>query len=359
MAAALLAQAPAAAPQTVQYAYDRAGRVSVVADTRGDLAVYEYDAVGNVLSIRRIAVGDAPGPVVIAVVVPAAGRPGDTVSIFGRGFAATASANTVSFGGAVADVLTAAPTRLTVTVPPDAATGPLRVVAPSGAATSPEPFRVPGALGVDPATAVVAPGGSVQFSASGDGVTAVRWSVEGRDGGDAVHGTIAPDGRYVAPAAAPPRDVRVTATSVDDPAVEGTARVSVVAARSLFVVAPAVGAAGAVTPMAFVAAAPLTVRVAPVLTRVSPPEGLRGDRVRVTVSGAGLDGATGLEFLVGTAADPALTVTELAVGPDGREATAAVTIAATADPGPRVVRIVTPAGTSGAAALGDNVFTVR
>jgi hypothetical protein len=153
--------------------------------------------------------------------------------------------------------------------------------------------------------------------------------------------------------------VRVTATSIDDPALEGTARVSVLASRSLFVVAPPVAAAGVVTTPAFVAAAPLAMRVAPAVMRVTPPEALRGDSIRLTVSGVGFDGATGLELLAGATADPAMIVTDLAIGPDGREATASVAIAVTADPGPRVVRIVTPAGTSGAAALGDNVFTVR
>jgi hypothetical protein len=153
--------------------------------------------------------------------------------------------------------------------------------------------------------------------------------------------------------------VRVTATSVHDPAIEATARVSLIAARPLFVVARPVSSAGVAATTAFATAAPLAVRVAPVVIDVTPAAGARGDTVHVTVTGAGLDGATRLEFLAGTTADPALAVTGLAISPDGREARADIAIAADAGLGPRVVRVVTPTGSSGAAGLGDNVFTVR
>ena len=54
--ATLLVLRSAAPAQTIHYSYDAAGRLSVVADPRGDLAVYDYDAVGNLVSIRRIAI---------------------------------------------------------------------------------------------------------------------------------------------------------------------------------------------------------------------------------------------------------------------------------------------------------------
>ena len=361
VAALLLLVPSAVTPQTVQYAYDAAGRLSVVADARGDLAVYDYDAVGNLLSIRRVAVAGAPEAVVIALVSPAAARRGATVSIFGKGFATTPSANTVAFNGAHADVLSATATRLTVTVPAAAVSGPVGVTSPSGAATSPTSFRVLGALAITPPTAVVTPGATVSFTASGEGVDAVRWSVDGLVGGDPRHGTITGDGLYLAPPSLPPDGARIDATSLDDPAIQATARVTMLPSRPLFVVARDAVGVGVAAPMAptFAMAPALTLAVAPIVLGVAPPEGARGATVRMTVSGAGFAGATRLEFVTGTAVDPALAVGDLAISPDGDQATADVAIAADAAPGARIVRIVTPSSTSGSAASGDNLFTVR
>jgi hypothetical protein len=140
---AVLLALPVAVPgEVVQYAYDAAGRLSVVADPRGDLAVYDYDAVGNLVSIRRIGVGDAADAVVIAHLAPDVASRGATVSIFGKGFGATADANALTFNGARAVILTASATRLTARVPADATTGPLHLTAPLGAATS-RTFRGP------------------------------------------------------------------------------------------------------------------------------------------------------------------------------------------------------------------------
>jgi hypothetical protein len=361
VAALLLVVPSAVTPQTVQYAYDAAGRLSVVADARGDLAVYDYDAVGNLLSIRRVAVSGAPETVVVALVSPGAARRGATVSIFGKGFATTPSANTVAFNGAHADVLSATATRLTVTVPAAAVNGPVGVTSPSGAATSPMPFRVLGALAITPPTAVVTPGATVRFTASGEGIEAVRWSVDGLVGGDPRHGTITSDGLYLAPTSLPPDGARIDATSLDDPAIQATARVTMLGSRALFVVARDTVSVGVAAPTAptFAMAPALTLAVAPIVLGVAPPEGARGETVRVTVRGAGFAGATRLEFLTGTAADPALAVGHLAISPEGDQATADVTIAADAAPGARIVRIVTPSSTSGGAASGDNLFTVR
>ena len=176
LAAAVLVVPCTAPGQTVHYAYDAAGRLSVVADPRGDLAVYEYDAVGNLLSIQRIAVSDVSDHVVIAHVTPHAAARGAVVSIFGKGFGGSADANVVTFNGVDAAVLTASPTRLTVRVPAGASTGPIHLTTPLGTATS-AVFQILGNLTVAPVTAVVAPGGSVRFMASGDGAHGVRWSL--------------------------------------------------------------------------------------------------------------------------------------------------------------------------------------
>jgi hypothetical protein len=356
---AVLAITPAARSQTVQYAYDAGGRLVVVADARGDLAVYDYDAVGNLLAIRRIAVADTPEPVVVAVVAPSATRGGATVSVFGKGFPIDPAGVTVTIGGVHAEVVAASAGRLTVRVPAGATSGSVRVTSPLGTASWSERFRVLGTLGIAPAAALVAPGGSIRFTASGEDVGAVRWSVDGIAGGTVDRGTIDGEGTYVAPATPPSGRVRVSAASVDDPSVEATAEVTVLAERPLLVVARPALAVGVAKAGAFAITRAVALRAAPLVLGITPAEATRGARARVSVQGEGLSTATHLEFLLGTEPDRALTAVALTVDADGTRLAADVVVAEAAAVGPRVVRVVTPFGTSGDAALGDNVFTVR
>jgi YD repeat-containing protein len=340
--------------QTVHYAYDAAGRLSIVADPRGDLAIYDYDAVGNLLSIRRIAVADAPDTVVIALVSPTAATRGAMVSIFGKGFGAAADTNAVAFNGAAAEVLVASPTRLTVRVPATATTGAIRVTTPFGTATAPS-FRILDTLTITPPAAIVAPRGRVTFSASGD----VRWSVDRVPGGDAQRGTISRDGVYVAPEALPQTGVRVIATSLLDAALEASARVTMTTSRPLFVVASPLGVGFRSPDTTFAAAAPVGLRVAPAILAVTPSSAARGETTPVGISGIGFAGATRVELRTASGIDPTIVVTNLTVSPDGSEATADIALAADAPLGPRVVRIVTPFGSSGDAVPGQNVFVVH
>jgi YD repeat-containing protein len=355
---AVVLAAPTASPgQLVHYAYDAAGRLSVVADPRGDLAVYQYDAVGNLLSIQRIDVANVPDSVVIAHVSPGVAPRGATVSLFGKGFGSLASANAVSFNDVPAAVLTASSTRLTVQVPPSATTGPIRLTTPLGSATSPV-FHVLGALSVTPSSAVVAPGGSVAFSVVGNDASSVRWSVDRVVGGDAERGTIGVDGVYVAPQTLAPTGVRVTATSVIDPTVESTARVSMITSRPFFVAAESISV-GVLTNAGFAMAAPLALRVAPVILAVTPSAAARGETMSLSVGGTGFEGATRLEFWTPAGPDAAVAATRLAISADGHQATADVAVAHDAAVGPRVVRIFTPAGPSGDAVFGENVLLIR
>ena len=350
--------APTASPgQLAHYAYDAAGRLSVVADPRGDLAVYQYDAVGNLLSIQRIDVGTIPDSVVIAHVSPGVAPRGATVSLFGKGFGSFASANAVSFNDVPAAVLTASSTRLTVRVPPGATTGPIRLTTPLGSATSPV-FHVLGALSVTPSTAVVAPGGSVAFSVVGNDASSVRWSVDRVVGGDAERGTISVDGLYVAPQTLAPTGVRVTATSVIDPTMEATARVSMLTSRPFFVAAESISV-GVRTSAGFAMAAPLALRVAPVILAVMPSAAARGETISLSVGGTGFEGATRLEFWTAAGPDAAVAATRLVISADGQQATADVAVAHDAAVGGRVVRIFTPAGPSGDAVPGENVLLIR
>jgi hypothetical protein len=374
LAAALLALPLPAPGQVVHYSYDPAGRLSVVGDARGDLAVYQYDAVGNLLAIRRIAVADVADAVVIAHVSPEVASRGAVISILGKGFGATPEANAIGFDGVPATVLTASPTRLTVRVPSGARTGPIHLTTPLGAATS-KPFVVLDALTIVPSAALVAPRNSIRFSIVGDGAAGVRWGVDRTPGGDAQRGTISRDGVYVAPDALPLNGVRITATSLADPAVEATSDVMMLASsRPLFVAAGPLSV-GVPTPSpratitaavsvasaartAFATAPPVAVRLAPVILRLTPSEAAPGESVHLIITGMGFDGATRVEFATATGPDTTLIVDDVAVSADGTEATADVVVSPAAERGPRLVRVITAAGSSGDVA-GHNILTIR
>ena len=232
-----IAGGAAAQPPAIEYAYDARGRLVVVADQQGDVAIYVYDAAGNILAIRRVDAADLPGAVGISVVTPDRGKPGTVVSIFGKGFSPAASQNVVTFNGAPAIVRTAAPNRLTVTVPAGATSGPLRVVAPLGTATAATPFRVLGVIAIDPAVAAVVPGGTQQFTASRDGgAAAVLWTVDGVVGGRPETGSVSTEGLFTAPGAATaaPPAVTVTAIDRDDRSLTASAVVTLLPPRPVF-----------------------------------------------------------------------------------------------------------------------------
>lgn len=157
--------------QEVRYVYDELNRLIGVVDQQGNAAEYVYDAVGNILQIKRFSV-DPNAAVGITLVRPSSGPVGATVQIFGKGFSPTASANQVAFNGTAATVSAATATSLTTTVPAGATTGPITLTTPLGAATSPEPFTVV-VLAVVPAQAAVPVQGTVGFQATPTGMPSV------------------------------------------------------------------------------------------------------------------------------------------------------------------------------------------
>ena len=116
---------PLWAQSTVQYVYDALGRLTQVVDPSGSVATYNYDAVGNLLSITRSTT--SPSALAIFSFTPAQGGIGQTVSIQGQNFSVTPSANTVKFNGTTATVTAATTNLLTTTVPSGATTGPISV----------------------------------------------------------------------------------------------------------------------------------------------------------------------------------------------------------------------------------------
>ena len=147
----------------VQYIYDENGRVVGVVDPAGAGAQYNYDALGNTTSIKRV----AAGTLALLEFSPNAGPIGSTVTIQGNGFSTTASSNTVKFNGVTANVSSASANKLIVTVPAGATTGALSVTVGTLTATSASSFTVN--------TAVTAPptitGFSPNVGAAGTAVT--------------------------------------------------------------------------------------------------------------------------------------------------------------------------------------------
>jgi YD repeat-containing protein len=124
--------------QTVRYIYDELGRLVAVIDQNGDAAIYNYDAVGNFLSIAR----QSAGSVSILEFTPNGGSVGATVKLYGTGFSATASQNSVTFNGTAATVTSSTTTEIVTSVPSGATTGTIAVTTPSGSATSASAFTV-------------------------------------------------------------------------------------------------------------------------------------------------------------------------------------------------------------------------
>lgn len=156
MVLAFFASAPAQTAN-IHYIYDSLNRLVGVVDQQGSATVYVYDLVGNLLRIDRVDADGIPGPVAITLVTPNRGQVGTAVQLFGKGFSATPSANTVRFNGTLASVTEAAPNRLLTSVPVGATTGSITVTVDANTATSPTPFTVGGVIAVEPAyVAVVA-----------------------------------------------------------------------------------------------------------------------------------------------------------------------------------------------------------
>ncbi len=127
----------------INYVYDELGRLVSAIDQNGNAATYAYDAVGNLLSISR---QDQTQAAIIKF-SPASGSAGAAVTIYGTGFSATASQNTVTFNGAAASVAQSSTTHIVTTVPAGATTGPIAVTSPVGSATSSASFVVGSASG--------------------------------------------------------------------------------------------------------------------------------------------------------------------------------------------------------------------
>lgn len=127
---------------TVSYIYDELGRVVGIVDQAGNSGAYSYDSVGNVLSISR----KTSTQIALVEFTPNSGPTGTTVTLYGAGFSATASQNTVKFNGTAAVVTSATTAKLVVQVPTGATTGAISITNTKGTATSGAAFSVSASL---------------------------------------------------------------------------------------------------------------------------------------------------------------------------------------------------------------------
>lgn len=162
----------------ISYIYDKLGRLSAVVDPTSDTAKYNYDAVGNLLSITR----QNSALVSILEFTPDNGPVGTTVTLYGTGFSATAASNVVKFNGTTATVTSAAVNKLVVSVPTGATTGKITITVGTTTATSADDFvvtannSVPTIIGFTPICA--APGTSVTITGTNFDTTPNATKVE-------------------------------------------------------------------------------------------------------------------------------------------------------------------------------------
>lgn len=382
--------------QQITYEYDALGRLTVVTTPEG-IAQYEYDAVGNILRIITRRYADVSGPVAILGMSPTKGVVGTTVHLYGRGFGLTPDGNQIAFNGTPASVTAATASSLTVTVPAGATTGPVSLTAPQGSATAPDPFTVIQAFIVLPNSMDVVLGASVGFQATlgGSPATGITWRVNGTAGGSPQLGSITPGGVYTAPSTPPPVEpVTIEAVLVADSTQVATATVRIVGQAAGLIAASPVSVGSATTRTGQIVAGPVTVGVVqatgaqvfsgPLTVGVTQPEGaqavggpisVRGGPVvrsvspnagsvgsvdlRLTLGGAGLQGATAVRFLRNGLVDTTLSVSAIAPAADGSSVSCSLTISGSAAIGVRVVQVVTPQGASTNFDLGGNLFMTQ
>jgi RHS repeat-associated protein len=122
----------------ITFGYDELGRLIESSDPSANTAVYKWDQVGNLIEI-----GETPSSSLkLSQLAPNSGPVGATVRVYGAGFSATPTQDSVHFNGTAAAVVSATPTELIVTVPSGATTGSVSVTTSAGSATSPEPFTI-------------------------------------------------------------------------------------------------------------------------------------------------------------------------------------------------------------------------
>ena len=355
------------------YVHDDNGRLHAVISSTGDAVVYEYDAAGNITTIRRL----TEASLAIIRFSPHEGLPGDQGTFIVLGFGG--GITDISFNGASASVVSVTPSKVVATVPQTATTGLIAITTLHGSVFTVTPFIIAG-MRITPSFAAIKFGGSVQFTAevlpSALDQT-VQWSVEDINGGNANVGFISAAGVYAAPNTHF-SSLTIRAKSVADSARFAEAHVRVndpndvqsVFAAALSVqradIIPAAGLSNPVSVryenslMAYTARTAVSSTMGPYILSITPSSLSRGTTVTLTISGVGLTGATALRFITESGAiDTGLTVSNVSVYGDGLSLTATINVSAGAILGSRVVIIAAPNGDSSGVDLGINKINVQ
>lgn len=384
---------------TYQYFYDDLGQLVKVVDSTGNVIEYVYDAVGNLLQIKRSTIAS---PLAIFNFTPQKGGIGATVTVQGQGFISTPSGNTVLFNGIAATVISATSTSLMVTVPVGATTGPIAVTAAGRTVTSDRDFTL---LPLPVITSVLPkltlPGSMISnFRVTGANLTGAAFSFTPMFSPPAITiGTVSidPSGTsavfdLIVAANAVGTFVLVATNSVGSsdafPSATNTLKVLDPNAAYLPISAGVSVRNGNTFPSAPISAgvsvrngntfssvpisagvsvrngntvssAPLGVSVSvtkgPNISAISPNSVSRGATVTVTISGANLSGATSVQFITNNGVlDSNLAASNLNVNANSTSLTATVAVNAGAALGRRLVVVSTSAGHSLAVDVGSN-----
>lgn len=134
------------------YVYDANGRVVAVTQSNGNVAQYNYDALGNLQQVTNL----SSGQLAIFTFLPSHGAADTQVTIEGQGFSTTLANDSVSFNGTAGIVLSATANSIVTQVPSGATSGPISVTVSGKTVTSAGSFTVDD-TGVPPQITAVSP----------------------------------------------------------------------------------------------------------------------------------------------------------------------------------------------------------
>lgn len=181
----------------------------------GDAAgAYRYDVVVTDRAHHRSAPATlsltvaqgAVAPLAVTGIDPTRAAPGTQLQITGRGFDPKPDGNTVTVGAARARVTSATATRLVVTVPPGATSGPVGVSNRLGTTIGATAIAIDRSIQITGNLRAIEAGATTQFTARLVGIrgSPIAWTVNGIAGGNATVGRIDATGAYTAPVTVPP-----------------------------------------------------------------------------------------------------------------------------------------------------------
>lgn len=402
----LLLIPPSSFASDANYIYDDIGRLIKVVSETGEVATYNYDAVGNLLPITTTSTTDS---VAIVDIDPWEGSEGTIVTIYGKGFSDISGQNIISFNGIPASVTSSTSNTIITSVPAGAITGRVSVQTPLGSAMSLKDFTVqqPINIIINPSFAFLTSGKSKQFTATVTGTTntSVIWSVEGIEGGTPTIGTINTDGLYTAPSNTERiTEVSITARSVDDSSMSAEAKIYLNVERAISnsvsvafepqpqqpipigpILSPAVSIFVEQQPQQLIQIGPVlspavsiivesqsqqpiqigpilapyvSIAVGPYISSINPKTNMQGSNFTMTITGIGFSGASAVDFYLNGAVDPDITASNIQVNPEGTQITADVFVSPAATSGIRFVRVTALSGTSQGYYAEGNIFTI-